>query len=277
MEDLMRKHCLPLFMAIAIIGIALVVSQPAHAQTPSLADTMRIHDAIGDVGDTVTVEFYIRNVDTLGAYGIRLRFDPSLIEPLTDTVIDGGETIIYVEPVLLRGTAFEQFGGAVLADPGVMTFAAFDIDQDPSEFFLPGTGVAMEMPWRVKPSATPQTTTIVFENDPVFPQSFNTVTDLWGVIFKRPVLITGIFTVSGEACDCPFQGDSDLDGFATVLDLGDLIDILFAGRPDVQEPLCLSPRFDLDCDGFTTALDLSRMTEHLFAGGSPACDPCAQP
>lgn len=273
----MRKHCLPYLLAIAVVGIALVGFQPANAQTPSIVDTMRILDAIADVGDTVIVEFYLRNVDTIGAYNFRLRFDPSLIEPLTDTLIDDGDTSIYIESVQLRGNAFDHFAGGVLAELGIMTFLAADFDADTNSLFLPGTGVAMAMPWRVKPSATPQTTTIVFENDPLFPQSHNTIVDLGGQIFKRPVLTTGIFTVSGEACDCPFQGDSDLDGFITALDLGAVIDILFAGQPDVQEPLCLSPRFDLDCDGFTTALDLSVMTDYLFAGGSAPCEPCDQP
>jgi hypothetical protein len=273
----MRKHCLPLMLAIAVFGVALLGFQPAAAQTPSILDTMRILDAIGEVGDTVVVQFYFRNVDTIGAYNFRLRFDPSLIEPLTDTLIEDGDTTIYVQPVQLRGTAFEEFAGGVLPSPGLMGCVAVDYDMDTSEVFLPGFGLAMEMPWRVKPSATPQTTTLVFENDPIFPQSFNTISDIHGVIFKRPVLITGIFTVDGEACDCPFQGDSDLDGFATALDLGAIIDILFSGGTDVREPLCLSPRFDLDCDGFTTALDLGNMIDHLFAGGPPPCDPCTQP
>lgn len=75
-------------------------------------------------------------------------------------------------------------------------------------------------------------------------------------------------------CGCPFQGDFDADGFLTALDLSAVIDILFAGSPDVQDPNCESPRADLDCDGFSTALDLSKMIDHLFAGGEGPCDPC---
>jgi hypothetical protein len=75
-------------------------------------------------------------------------------------------------------------------------------------------------------------------------------------------------------CDCPFQSDFDEDGFLTALDLGKLIDILFAGATDVQDPDCPSPRADFDCDGFSTALDLSALIDHLFAGGDPPCDPC---
>jgi hypothetical protein len=158
-----------------------------------------------------------------------------------------------------------------------MFFLAVDFDLDTNNLFLAGTGVAMRMQWRVKPSAIPQTTIIFFENDPVFPQSFNTFSDIWGLIFKRPVLKTGIFTIAGSPCDCPFQGDIEPDGFITAVDLGSCVDILFDGDPDVQEPACLTTRFDLDCDGFTTALDLSMITDHIFAGGPGPCDPCNQP
>jgi len=76
------------------------------------------------------------------------------------------------------------------------------------------------------------------------------------------------------ACICDFQGDGDEDGFLTALDLANIIDVLFAGAPDVQDALCPKPRFDLDCDGFSTALDLAVMIDHLFAGGAGPCDPC---
>jgi hypothetical protein len=81
-----------------------------------------------------------------------------------------------------------------------------------------------------------------------------------------------IEVVSG--CSCPSQGDFDEDGFLTALDLSAMIDILFAGQPDVKDPVCPSPRADFDCDGFSTALDLSGLIDHLFAGGPPPCDLC---
>jgi hypothetical protein len=57
--------------------------------------------------------------------------------------------------------------------------------------------------------------------------------------------------------------------------LGTTIDILFAGEPDVNNPLCPNPRADYDCDGFNTSLDLAGIIDHLFAGGALPCDPCA--
>jgi hypothetical protein len=85
---------------------------------------------------------------------------------------------------------------------------------------------------------------------------------------------------TGDACEagmcsCPSLGDFDADEFLTALDLGALIDILFAGAEDVQDPLCSVPRADLDCDEFSTSLDLGVLIDHLFAGGDGPCDPCA--
>jgi hypothetical protein len=79
----------------------------------------------------------------------------------------------------------------------------------------------------------------------------------------------------GPLCDCPYQSDFDEDGFLTALDLSAMIDILFAGDPDVQDPDCPYPRADFDCDGFSTALDLSGLIDHLFASGPGPCDPCS--
>ena len=75
-------------------------------------------------------------------------------------------------------------------------------------------------------------------------------------------------------CACPFQCDFDGDGFLTALDLGLLIDILFAGAPDITDGSCPHPRGDFDCDSFTTTLDLSGLIDYLFAGGGAPCNPC---
>jgi hypothetical protein len=84
----------------------------------------------------------------------------------------------------------------------------------------------------------------------------------------------GVVTVL--LCDCSFQCDFDGDTFPTALDLGSLIDILFAGVSDIQDTACPTTRADFDCDGFATALDLGGMVDYLFAGGDSPCDPCAQ-
>lgn len=85
----------------------------------------------------------------------------------------------------------------------------------------------------------------------------------------------GTSAAGGGGCSCPFQCDYDADGFLTALDLGSLIDVLFAGKPEVTDPDCPTSRGDFDCDSFPTALDLGKLIDHLFAGGLPPCDPCS--
>ena len=83
----------------------------------------------------------------------------------------------------------------------------------------------------------------------------------------------------GDACDgctCAFQCDYDRDGFLTALDLGNLIDVLFAGRHYDQDPWCPLGLSDFDGDGVATALDLGTMIDHLFGGGPGPHDPCAR-
>jgi hypothetical protein len=64
-------------------------------------------------------------------------------------------------------------------------------------------------------------------------------------------------------------GDLDADGFITALDLGALIDVLFAGA---EVPVPPDARADLNCDGFPDALDLAMIIDHLFAGQpAPEC------
>jgi V8-like Glu-specific endopeptidase len=74
---------------------------------------------------------------------------------------------------------------------------------------------------------------------------------------------------------CPWQSDFDQDGYVTPLDLAAMIDILFAGQPDVQDPNCPIPRADFDCDGYTTPLDLAGLIDYLFTSGPGPCDPCS--
>jgi hypothetical protein len=91
--------------------------------------------------------------------------------------------------------------------------------------------------------------------------------DVWVVSID----IDGVCT-----CECPHQGDCDwpTDPFVTALDLGLLIDHLFAGGDCFKDLQCPTSRCDFDCDCFSTALDLGAMIDYLFAGGQGSCDPC---
>jgi hypothetical protein len=84
------------------------------------------------------------------------------------------------------------------------------------------------------------------------------------------------FWTGASGCLCPLQGDFDEDTFITVLDLGMMIDVLFANGLNIQDPNCPTSRLDFDCNGYPDALDLGDFIDHLFANGPPPCNPCAE-
>jgi hypothetical protein len=243
--------------------------------TPSDLDTMRIVNASAAPGQTFTVDLYLRNIDTLGVLNFRLRYDPAQIVPITDTLVQSGDTTLTAMVQQPGGAPFDVFA-AGLPSPGVLTFLANDFDMSVGSEFLPGGGAAVRMSWMVLPSATDPFAIIAFEDDPEFPQSFNTMVDIHAAIWKRPVMVNGSVNIGGAVCDCPHQGDMDLDGFITAIDLGLCIDALFAGGVPPHDPECPSNRLDLDCSGYGNAIDLAILIDHMFAGQPGPCNPCSQ-
>lgn len=169
------------------------LSVAAFAQTPSTIDTIAVEVAPAvNAGQEVDVAVLLHYSDTLGAFSFRMVYDPLVFEPLQDTVIEGTDTSIVIEATQLHPGPLESFAGAV-REPGVITFFAFDNDLDTTELFLPGSWPAVRMRWRVLDNAPQGVTAIDFENDPVFPASFNAMTNWRGTTFIRPVL-TGTST-----------------------------------------------------------------------------------
>jgi len=267
------RCALILLTALGMMGSFLAL--PAVGQTPSDADTMRILNAAALPGDTVAVSFYLRNVNVLSGYNFRLRYNPTLIEPLTDTTIFGTDSTIWVEAQQLRGTGFEVFGGNVRS-PGLMTFVAVDIDHMVGTIFLPGGGAAVRMRWRVLPGAPTETTTIDFENDPIFPQSWNTIVDFEGGNFKRPVLVSGLFEIL--TCSCGSQGDINDNGISYEIgDVISLIDYTFNNAPaPPKDASCYHVnRGEITCDAVVDVRDVVRMICIIAGMRPPTCDPCA--
>ncbi len=197
-----RRRMLGLALLLAVGALLLLPATDASAQTPSELDTLRI-EPISPVapGDTFFVEFYIRNIDTLGAISFRVEFDETAIEPLTDTV----DSQINTEPVEQpRGlfTLADTYGGS-LPEPGVLTWAFIDFDLNPNDYWTPYAGTMIRMRWLVKSAATSQTTSIQFVNDPDFPNSNNIFGDISGLKLIRPTLIGRTITVSSEIAGAP--------------------------------------------------------------------------
>jgi len=195
-------------LALTMLGIiALVLAfspTDAVAQTPSTLDTLRVVN-VSNVGpgDTFFVDIYLRNVDTLGAYNFRIVYNTALIAPLQDTINDTARVEV---PQFLRGNAIWEVKNAAFNTPGVpgiITGACVDFDHTPSNSFGPGGGVDVRMAWLVQSAATPQSTTITFENDPQFPQNSNTLGEWSGLISVRPVLTNGVITITDAPPGAP--------------------------------------------------------------------------
>lgn len=260
---------------LTLVTLGLATPSPTLCQTPSDLDTMRILNTGALPGDTVAVQFYLRNVIVVGGYNFRLRYDPSLVEPLTDTSIYATDTIIRIEAEQLRGNGFEVFDGGV-GSPGILTFVAVDYDLSTGTIFLPGRGVALRMRWRVLPGASAASTTIEFENDPVWPQIFNTMSDIEGNNYRRPVLVPGLFKIL--ACACRSQGDVNNNGIS--YELGDIIPLISyafenAPAPPKDASCRHANRGEITCDGIVDVMDVVRMINVLAGRSAPNCDPCA--
>jgi len=191
-----------LLFVFALGAGVLGMAPTAEAQTSSILDTIRALSVTGvRANDTFNVDFYLKNVDTLGAFNFRLVWNTSLIEPLTDTTIAGLDTTISAEVSSLRTHSFETFASG-MPGPGVLTFIAVDFDMFPvSTLYLPQAGSIVRSRWRVKAGATTGTTIIDFQNDPNFASSFNTLSDYRARIFKAPEMVDGGITITGDIID----------------------------------------------------------------------------
>lgn len=193
-----RRQRLVRGAVVGLLALGVFVALPlnqALGQIPSLLDTLRVVSVNTAPGDTFYVDFYLKNVDTLGAYNIRVRYDPTVIQPLADTT----ETSIVLNSVqYLRATAcavgcaWDVFGGSVI-ESGVMILAAIDFDQ--SDLFPSGSGVDPRVGWLVLSTATPQSTPITLELDPIYPQNSNAFSDYRGRLI-RPTLVSGTVNIS---------------------------------------------------------------------------------
>lgn len=74
---------------------------------------------------------------------------------------------------------------------------------------------------------------------------------------------------------CPNQADLEPNGAINAVDLTAMINIVFFGATDPQDPECPGTRFDYDCGGTTNAVDVTKIINHVFFGGEGPCNPCA--
>lgn len=77
------------------------------------------------------------------------------------------------------------------------------------------------------------------------------------------------------SCCCQYHGELNNVDFIDAIDMGVLIDYLFAGGavPPIDAGCPHIHRGDYNCDGWPDARDLGTLIDYLYAGGT-FCDPC---
>ncbi len=75
-------------------------------------------------------------------------------------------------------------------------------------------------------------------------------------------------------CNCPTQGQFGASKSRDAVAIASLIDIVFFGVPDIQDPACPQTRADFDCSGAADSVDLSLLIDHVFFGGWSPINPC---
>lgn len=272
----MPRSVVPVIVAL-ILASTLAPTDSPQAQYQSTVDTMRIVVApFVSRGQEIDVDIHLRVVDTLGAFAYRLRYDTLVFEPVQDTFLLQGDTVVGIIAYDLHPGILDQFAGSV-REPGVITFLGADLDFDTSSLFLPGSWPTVRMKWRVLPGAILGAIDIYFENDSVLPATWNAFADWYGENFRRPVFGNASTTIT---CPCECRADPALcDGNLDVLDVVMTIQIAFGGAEAIPDPnpLCPVTRTDVTCDGATDVLDVIQIINVAFRGADPTttfCNPC---
>lgn len=109
-------------------------------------------------------------------------------------------------------------------------------------------------------------------SDATFEATYRVATPCGG--YQEDCVIKVVVGTGGVSCDCPFEADLDGNGFIDATDLAFVIDIVFFGGTDIQDPNCPKTRADFDGNGFADATDLAFLIDHVFFGGSGPIDGC---
>jgi PKD repeat protein len=268
-------------------GDSAMVQNPSHTYAPGLYDvSLLVETDLGELSADKP-DYITAWADTLGAPDTSVMADvqgyweidganavpvEELILPLTLTNVT---SVLFFDSVSFIGTRLDYFETKqVVFDnrfAGQLAYRLIADNGGGSPPLPPGTGPMARVHFRSRSSAVAGDT------------SYLSVGALGSYTLKATTLTTDFVPVFNgatlkiaSACDCSAQGDINGDGEPTAVDLGILIDHVFAGgaKPPV-DPLCPhADRGDMDCSGFDDALDIGIMIDWLYAGGAGPCDPC---
>jgi len=171
-----------------LLGLAfsVVLFGYASAQTYLPNDTMEVVDAQGAPGDTtVPVTITLDNSINVAAFGLRLVYNPNLINPRLGPA---GNPIAHHTS---RSQIFDLVWGGTVPQPGVLTFNA-GTGYGEIVYIPPGHGPVVQFEFKIN-SAIQQDTSalIMFQNDPLYPSAFNNLSDEWGTVLFIPIFTGG--------------------------------------------------------------------------------------
>jgi PKD repeat protein len=267
-------------------GDSAIVENPSHSYGPGAYDVTMVVTA-GTGQQTVFEEGYVTVwADTLtapekqdtvsgsGYWEISMVNAVPIHEMILPLEITNVTSVLFFDSISYVGTRMEHFESKqVVFDNRFAGSMAMRLRCDVgggAPPMAPGEGPIARVYYRVHFLADPGDTAYIATAQ-LGSWEFEATT--YDTTFQ-PVSYGATLHVVESFCSCPDQADFDFDGFVTALDLGEMIDILYAGAEDVQHPECPMPRADFDCDTFSTSLDLTGIIDYLFASGAGPCDPC---
>lgn len=248
-----------------LFGMSVSVSAGVD---PGARDSVWLEDVVWDGDTNFSTELYTETDDSLKQATIILTWSSSQIQ---------------IDSVSLIGSrwASQVIGGSgfFVATPGEVGGVPSDVHYNIS--FLPfgqllptGSGLACRIHWSKTTTITEELITV----DTSTTSSGEVVnTTLFGTSSLEADNFVPAFdgsVIDAVLCNCPSQADINGDQTLDAVDLNALIDIVFFGVDDVQDPQCPNSRTDLNCDNFPDAIDLNLMINLLFFNGDDPCDPC---
>jgi hypothetical protein len=158
---------------ITFVVAILLISSPVSGQIFSPIDTLRISDAQGDPGDTLSIGFDLVNTFGVGGISIRVEFDSTVFE--ADTVFNTARLNMF-EASLINNT-----------NPGVLVYLTYS--WNPFENYLPvGSGDISILNLIIQDDAPDGVYNISFENDSIPPLYDTALSDSSGGLYVVPIL-----------------------------------------------------------------------------------------
>jgi hypothetical protein len=178
---------------ITFVVAILLISNPVSGQIFSPIDTLRISDAQGDPGDTLSIGFDLVNTFGVGGVSIRIEFDSTFFE--ADTVFNTARLNMF-DASLLN-----------ITNPGVLVYLTYS--WNPFENYLPaGSGDISILNLIIQEDAPDGVYNISFENDSIPPLYDSALSDSSGSLYVVPILgnatiIVGDPNVIEDELDAP--------------------------------------------------------------------------